>query len=309
MDACKWATERASLQRIYSIKIWPSSLQMLNIHKAISMSPRVFQDRPHLQKEEAQMRALFRELVNHLDNELHTPGNQDRAARSDVSRSSAAQRACSFYRMLIASIPVVVTFRLCSRSFPRALRDLCFHGAAFFLFLFLPLPPYSRRKTLRDWIKIAGAISRTHDIGENATEALIMADTRRAVAATTFYPLTQDSHYTNVPPIIGPQSAALPLPREPRPRVSQSLQSESCKPTRKSNSSTPPRRYRQHFCETIVVRTLYLFVMAVSLRVTRIVAEPLPPLVSFNRFLQPPPDCTVKDLLRAQLFYLYERYS
>lgn len=39
-----------------------------------------------------------------------------------------------------------------------------------------------------------------------------MADTRRAVAATTFYPLTQDSHYTNVPPIIGPQSAALPGP-------------------------------------------------------------------------------------------------
>lgn len=30
------------------------------------------------------------------------------------------------------------------------------------------------------WIKIAGgAISRTHDIGENAAEALIMPDTRR----------------------------------------------------------------------------------------------------------------------------------
>lgn len=75
----------------------------------------------------------------------------------------------------------------------------------------------TRRKSLSgtSWIKIAGAISRTHDIGENATEALIMADTQRAVAATTFYPLTQDSHYTNVPPIIGPQSEVPPpcLPR------------------------------------------------------------------------------------------------
>lgn len=44
-----------------------------------------------------------------------------------------------------------------------------------------------------------------------------MADTRRAVAATTFYPLTQDSHYANVPPIIGPQSAVIPFPREPLP--------------------------------------------------------------------------------------------
>lgn len=43
-----------------------------------------------------------------------------------------------------------------------------------------------------------------------------MADTRRAVAATTFYPLTQDSHYTNVPPIIGPQSAVLSSPASPR---------------------------------------------------------------------------------------------
>lgn len=47
-----------------------------------------------------------------------------------------------------------------------------------------------------------------------------MADTRRAVATTTFYPLTQDSHYTNVPPIIGPQSAILPLPpRETLPAL------------------------------------------------------------------------------------------
>lgn len=108
-------------------------------------------------------------------------------------------------------IPCIIFHSSLWRSFPTSPAK---SFPVLFLFLFLPLPP-TRRKTLRDWIKIAGAISRTHDIGENATEALIMADTRRAVAAATFYPLTQDSHYTNVPPIIGPQSTALPLPREP----------------------------------------------------------------------------------------------
>lgn len=140
--------------------------------------------------------------------------------------------------------PPPVTFRLCP-SFPLAARGSL--PAVFLSFSSSSTSPTdSRRKSLSGTlrIKIAGAISRTHDIGENATEALIMADTRRAVAATTFYPLTQDSHYTNVPPIIGPQSAVyFPcLPEKPSPRVSQSLQSESCKPTRKSNSSTPPGR-------------------------------------------------------------------
>lgn len=76
-----------------------------------------------------------------------------------------------------------------------------FHRHSFF-------PPTGEES--RDRIKIAGAISRTHDIGENAAEALIMADTRRAVAATTFQPLTQDSHYTNVPPITRPSAVCTP---------------------------------------------------------------------------------------------------
>lgn len=153
------------------------------------------------------------------------------------------------YREFIRSFvhPSIHSGCLCSpslSSFPRLLRAKRFSLYLPAIFLFpgpLPRGPSRRAGRLygRDWTKIAGAISRTHDIGENATEALIMADTRRAVAATTFYPLTQDSHYTNVPPIIGPQVAGTPLPRRGSAplRVSQSLQSESCKPTRKSNSS------------------------------------------------------------------------
>jgi len=112
-------------------------------------------------------------------------------------------------------------------------------STVFFLFLFLSFP-LTRRKTLQVWIKIAGAISRTHDIGENATEALIMADTRRAVAATTFYPLTQDSHYTNVSPIIGPRSAALPLPREPLPAFLNHFNQNHA--NRRGNQIPRPRR-------------------------------------------------------------------
>ena len=47
---------------------------------------------------------------------------------------------------------------------------------------FLFPPRWTKEESLsqeRERIKIAGAISRTHDIGENAAEALIMADTRR----------------------------------------------------------------------------------------------------------------------------------
>lgn len=124
---------------------------------------------------------------------------------------------CSLHRF-----PLFVTFRLCSRFLPASPARASLPARHSFPVPFSPSSTSTRRKTLRDWIKIAGAISRTHDIGENATEALIMADTRRAVAATTFYPLTQDSHYTNVPPIIGPQSAALFLPflANPFPRFS-----------------------------------------------------------------------------------------
>lgn len=117
-------------------------------------------------------------------------------------------------------------------------------------------PPFfpTRRKSLSGtpWIKIAGAILRTHDIGENATEALIMADTRRAVAATTFYPLTQDSHYTNVPPIIGPQSEVPPrgtLPARPSITSIRIMQTDE-----KIKFLDPAwlylRRYDIDFCET-----------------------------------------------------------
>lgn len=83
----------------------------------------------------------------------------------------------------------------------------------------------------RDRIKIAGAISRAHDTGENAAEALIMADTRRGSRYHVLPLNFQDSHYTNVPPITDP-------PRRPRPPSLLSpnpalflnrSQSESCK--------------------------------------------------------------------------------
>lgn len=143
--------------------------------------------------------------INHIDSELR---RQSRCMIACVFNTSNVHRiiANKVFLPLLYSVFVLVSSH--RESLP----------AIFFFFLFPPLLPTRRKSlskegTLR--IKIAGAISRTHDIGENATEALIMADTRRAVAATTFYPLTQDSHYTNVPPIIGPQSAILPLP----PRV------------------------------------------------------------------------------------------
>lgn len=160
--------------------------------------------------------------INHIDSELR------RQSRCVIGcPSNTCQMDPSDHPLTLHSIFVLVSSR--HESLPQRY----FSPPSFFP---------TRRKSLSGtpWIKIAGAISRTHDIGENATEALIMVDTRRAVAATTFYPLTQDSHYTNVPPIIGPQSEVPPpaSPGEPSPRVSQSLQSESCKPTRKSNSST-----------------------------------------------------------------------
>lgn len=188
-----------------------------------------------------------------IANYTHAYANQDQTARSDDYRAHrprahihSIEYSSHRFPLLLHSVFVLVP----SRDF-REISSTARCSSCSFFSLF-----HWRRKTLRDWIKIAGAISRTHDIGENATEALIMADTRRAVAATTFYPLTQDSHYTNVSPIIGPQSAALPSLVNPS-RVSQSLQSESCKPTRKSNSSIPPRRYRQDFYETIVVLCIH----------------------------------------------------
>lgn len=161
-------------------------------------------------KESANAQHLFRGLINHFYGKLYTLAIKiklhERTYRSHRPRvliPSNAHRIdprCCLLHSVFVPVP--------SREPPR---ERSLPPPVLFLFLFLPPRP-TRRKTLRDWIKIAGAISRTHDIGENATEALIMADTRRAVAATTFYPLTQDSHYTNVPPIIGPRSAALLSP-------------------------------------------------------------------------------------------------
>lgn len=178
-------------------------------------------------------RTLSRRLVNHLDSELYA------LLISRASRAIALIGAhISFHRipsrrslLLLRSVFVIVP--------SREPREISSSTILFLFFLFLPLPP-TRRKTPRDWIKIAGAISRTHDIGENATEALIMADTRRAVAATTFYPLTQDSHYTNVPPIIGPQSAALLLPREPLPALLNHFNQNHA--NRRGNQIPQPRR-------------------------------------------------------------------
>lgn len=140
--------------------------------------------------------------INHIDSELR--------------RQSRCMISCAFntYQTIGSlRLPPPFTFCLCPRFFSPRISS---SGISLFFFFHLSYRLEGRASealkegTLR--IKIAGAISRTHDIGENTTEALIMADTRRAVATTTFYPLTQDSHYTNVPPIIGPQSAILPLP-------------------------------------------------------------------------------------------------
>lgn len=92
----------------------------------------------------------------------------------------------NIYVRVSINIPSPMLQRLCP-GFPlsRAAESLpATEGGSlpFLLPLFLPsssLPTdyieTEGRISLRDWIKIAGAISRTHDIGENATEALIMA--------------------------------------------------------------------------------------------------------------------------------------
>jgi len=107
-----------------------------------------------------------------------------------------------------------------------------------------------------------------------------MADTRRAVAATTFYPLTQDSHYTNVSPIIGPQSAALPLPREPLPAFLNHFNQNHA--NRRGNQIPRPRR--SDTAKISMKQPLYLSIMAVSLCLIRIFFRTF--LVSFSRFLR-----------------------
>lgn len=82
-------------------------------------------------------------------------------------------------------------------------------------------PHVGRKKSLflsreKDRIKIAGAISRTHDIGENAAEALIMADTRRGSRYHVLYPLNSNTLIT----LMSRQSRTLrrlhtPLPPSP----------------------------------------------------------------------------------------------
>jgi len=113
-----------------------------------------------------QTRTLFRGLINHLDSELCTlsikikPRTCNRAHRRIFILSNAHRidSRCYLPSLFLPANP--------ARSLP------AWYSSHSFFSLFYP----TRRKTLRDWIKIAGAISRTHDIGENATEALITAD-------------------------------------------------------------------------------------------------------------------------------------
>lgn len=72
------------------------------------------------------------------------------------------------------------------------------------------IPFFPSKNEGRDRIKIAGAISRAHDTGENAAEALIMADTRRGSRYHVLPLNFQDSHYANVPPITDPPRRLLP---------------------------------------------------------------------------------------------------
>lgn len=72
------------------------------------------------------------------------------------------------------------------------------------------IPFFPSKNEGRDRIKIAGAISRAHDTGENAAEALIMADTRRGSRYHVLLLNFQDSHYANVPPITDPPRRLLP---------------------------------------------------------------------------------------------------
>jgi len=127
------------------------------------------------------MRVITRRDINHIDSEL------SRAAKLVARRDRCGVDTFAFPITIESDhrsdsplgypLPPVLVLVSCNAR--RGLSQRC---ASFSFPLFLFPPPSADPRKTRDWIKIAAAISRTHDIGENASEALIMADARRAVA-------------------------------------------------------------------------------------------------------------------------------